>query len=445
MRMPVTTADPHIPSERVSAFECARRFTKPPRNVTMLTREFINDSLYNPAYGYFSKQALIFSPRKGFDFSAFRDSADFLKTIGRHYQEMESELDDVRNIPRQLWHTPTELLKPWYGYSVARHIINQYKAERDSRQHNEPLVVYEMGGGNGTLMVNVLDYIREQEPEIYNRMTYNLIEISTKLAKKQLRRQAHQSSVPHSNVNIINKSILDWSLRVDDPCFFVAMEVIDNFAHDVVRYDFETGEPYQAFVRVYDDGEFEEFYESVSDPLISDYLNTRASLTNPPYRSPALSSALYRRIRRQLPLAPNLTKPEFIPTQAFQFCRVLGKYFPRHRLVLSDFYKLPETVPNAVDAPVVQTRFSGVMVPCETYLVQPGWFDIFFPTNFELLKQMYDSICRKKPIPGSDLSLSRICTQHEFAKANAYLDKTRTRSGENPMLDFYENNKFLLS
>ncbi|KAJ1931355.1 hypothetical protein EC988_009817, partial [Linderina pennispora] len=152
--------------------------------------------------------------------------------------------------------------------------------------------------------------------------------------------------------------------------------------------------------------------------------------------TPAIPSSTYRTLRNWLPLPPNLTKAEFIPTQAFQFCRILSKYFPHHRLVLSDFFTLPDTVPNAVDAPVVQTRFSGAMVPCETYLVQPGWFDIFFPTNFELLSRMYDAVRGGK---------SRVCTQRQFAKENADLDKTRTRSGENPMLDFYENNKFLLS
>ncbi|KAJ2262153.1 hypothetical protein GGI01_001753 [Coemansia sp. RSA 376] len=447
LHMPATTADPNIPTRRVTAEYCAERFTTPPKNVTMLTRDFIGDSLYHPSYGYFSKQALIFSPKKGYNFAGFRDSADFLKTIGRQYEEIERELDDIRSIPRQLWHTPTEILKPWYGYSVAQHIVRQHKADQSGRPGGgSPLTVYEMGGGNGTLMMNILDHIREREPEIYSRMEYNLVEISPKLAKQQVSQQSRKHVVPHVNVNIINKSIFDWSTTEDRPCFFVAMEVIDNFAHDVVRFDYETGEPYQAFVRVYDDGEFEEYYEPVSDPLIRSYLGVRDSLVSPRHRSAALPPALYRRIRSQLPLAPNLSKPEFIPTKAFEFCKILGRYFPRHRLVLSDFYKLPDTLPGAVGAPVVQTRFNGSMVPCETYLVQPGWFDIFFPTDFELLCRIYDVECRRSlhTQPGEQTG-SIVCTQREFALENAALAQTRTRSGENPMLDFYENNKFLLS
>lgn len=433
MRMPATTADPTIPTQRVDAAYCAKNYTKSPRNVTMLTRDFIGDSLYNPAYGYFSKQALIFSPQTGYDFGSFRDSAQLLKTMGQQYEDIERELDDVRNIPRQLWHTPTEILKPWYGYSVANHIIKAYK--RDFA--GAPLVIYEMGGGNGTLMMNVLDYICEREPEIYSQMEYNLVEISTKLAKKQLHQHMRQQGTTHANVNIINQSILEWKRDEKRQCFFIAMEVIDNFAHDVVRYDYDTGMPYQAFVRVYGDGEFEEYYEPVQDPVIQDYLEVRSSLTEPRYQSPAIPSPWYRKLRSQAPFAPNMTKREFLPTTAFQLCRVLAKYFSNHKLVLSDFYKLPDTIPGAVDAPVVQTRFNNSMVPCETYLVQPGWFDIFFPTNFELLQRIYASVC--------DRPSSQVCSQRQFAKENADLAKTRTRSGENPMLDFYENNKFLLS
>ncbi|KAI9470200.1 S-adenosyl-L-methionine-dependent methyltransferase [Coemansia mojavensis] len=441
MHMPLTTADPEIPARRVTADYCARHFKTPPRNVTMLTRDFISDSLYNPAYGYFSKQALIFSPQKGYNFGEFRDSADFLSTMGRQYEEIEQELDDVRSIPRQLWHTPTEILKPWYGYSVARHIAQQYAEDRKNGVHNGPLVIYEVGGGNGTLMLNILDYLREYEPDMYNQTEYNLIEISPKLARQQLSRHASSSTL-HGNARIINQSILDWDKHENRPCFVVAMEVIDNLAHDVVRYDYQTDTPYQALVHVFDDGEFEEIYEQVYDPLIREYLATRAQAAKK-YRSPAQSSRLYRKLRSQLPLAPNLTRAEFVPTHAFRFVQVLGKHFPRHRIVLSDFYKLPDTVPNAVSAPVVQTRFDGTMVPCTTYLVQPGWFDIFFPTDFELLLQMYNHMCRTGA--SAPLGPARVCSQREFARKYAELPKTATRSGENPMLDFYENNKFLLS
>jgi SAM-dependent MidA family methyltransferase len=33
----------------------------------------------------------------------------------------------------------------------------------------EDFIIYEMGAGNGTLMCNIMDYLRDEEPEVYER------------------------------------------------------------------------------------------------------------------------------------------------------------------------------------------------------------------------------------------------------------------------------------
>lgn len=33
----------------------------------------------------------------------------------------------------------------------------------------EDLIIYEMGAGNGTLMANILDYIKKDHPDVYER------------------------------------------------------------------------------------------------------------------------------------------------------------------------------------------------------------------------------------------------------------------------------------
>jgi hypothetical protein len=126
------------------------------------------------------------------------------------------------------------------------------------------------------------------------------------------------------------------------------------------------------------------------------------------------------------------------------FFDTLYKSFPKHRLIISDFDSLPDTIPGYM-APVVQTRFNGGMVPCSTYMVQQGWFDIFFPTDFELLKDMHSYIGNINSISSTDDSRRMILTQRDFLKRNADLIETRTRSGEIPMLMFYKNFKFLLT
>lgn len=90
--------------------------------------------------------------------------------------------------------------------------------------------MYEMGGGNGTLALNILDYLRDEYPEVYERTQYKVIEISPNLASIQ-RERLH----PHSAcAQVINRSIFDWEETVSSPCFFVALEVIVSSSRDFV-------------------------------------------------------------------------------------------------------------------------------------------------------------------------------------------------------------------
>ncbi|ORY97046.1 S-adenosyl-L-methionine-dependent methyltransferase [Lobosporangium transversale] len=419
----------------ITAKDAAKNNTMPVA-VKMLVREFIDDSLYHPHYGYFSKQAVIFSPETDFDFERIRDNMQFLDIIAEKYKEIEDDMDVRDEIARQVWHTPTELFKPWYGYAIAKYIVTEYKL---NNYPHKDLIIYEMGAGNGTLMLNILDYIQQFEPSVYERTRYRIIEISKKLAQRQGERQeVRDVTKRHGCVEVINKSIFEWDTPVPDHCFFLGMEVLDNFSHDLIRYDSVTEEPLQGMVAIDEDGDYTEIYTPVQDPLIQRYLTIRKQSG---YKSPVLSRRFLRRLRNRLPFAPNMTAPEFIPTKLLLLLETLKNYFPQHRLVLSDFYTLPEAIPG-VDAPVVQTRYSGTMVPCSTYMVMPGMFDIFFPTNFELLRDIYQQVCR--PSLGMEKSV-KVQTQKQFLERYGDLEKTRTLSGENPMLMYYENNKMFLS
>jgi hypothetical protein len=164
---------------------------------------------------------------------------------------------------------------------------------------------------------------------------------------------------------------------------------------------------------------------------------------------------------------------------------ILSQQFPLHRLLLTDFSSLPDTI-EGYNAPVVQTRLKNIMVPCSTLAVHPGYFDIFFPTCFENLRDMYEMILSRpinrttKPSPMSSVATSlrlgadffssttlkygrrspldglastsglpvgqhqsAVYTHREFMEKYADVESTRLKSGENPMLDFYQNVKFL--
>ena len=236
-------------------------------------------------------------------------------------------------------------------------------------------------------------------------------------------------------------------------------------------------------------------YTSITDPLIKAFLKLRTRMSHPlPVSKLLRSSSILRKLYRSLPFAANMSTPEYIPTRMLSLLRTLRNHFPRHRLLLSDFSSLPDAIPG-INAPVVQTRYQKTTIPTSTLLVRPGSFDIFFPTNFEQLRDMYEYTIsrpptlshsssdeflplRSTPLTSHSLSLSlganyfsshhaktnrrspldgvasasglpvgerksSVFTHEEFMQTYADLDRTRLRNGENPMVEFYKNVKFL--
>lgn len=139
--------------------------------------------------------------------------------LGELYKENDSTQPSGLN-DRQMWHTPTELFNPWYGYAVANYIVQQFQ-----KKPSPKLLIYEVGAGNGSLMINILDYIKTHYADtLYPIVEYVIIEISPQLVAKQndlLKNGKHSGKG-----TVINKSVFDWDTVVDEPCFFLAMEVI---------------------------------------------------------------------------------------------------------------------------------------------------------------------------------------------------------------------------
>lgn len=247
-----------------------------------------------------------------------------------------------------------------------------------------------MGAGRGTLMLNILDHIRAVEPEVYERTKYKVIEISSNLASVQASSLAAtaESRGHRGKVEIINKSIFDWRDPVPSPCFFLAFEVFDNFAHDVLRYDLATEEPLQGTVLIDAEGDFYDFFAPVTDPTISRFLRLRHAATEGvyplPYYSPSglglpkrerWATRVARRMREGLrrKSGDGMSEPEYVPTRLMGFFETLERYFPNHQLLTSDFHALPEAIAG-LNAPIVQTRYQRRPVPVSTPLVGPDSF-----------------------------------------------------------------------
>lgn len=302
------------------------------------------------------------------------DSPAFERLLAQRYREFEDRLDEVEpDVARQLWHTPTELFRPYYGETIARYLVSNYKL---TLYPYHDLIIYEMGAGNGTMMSNILDFIRDTDYEVYQRTKYKIIEISPALADEQMKTlMGPLSAGGHlDHVEIINRSIFDWNTYVHSPCFFLALEVFDNFGHDTIRYDYKTELPQQGGVLIDEDGEFHEFYNNQIDPIAARFLRVRQAAARRPFPSP-LGHKLLRSIRPSMPFQQEFTLPEYIPTRLLQFFDVLSNYFPAHRLVASDFSALPDAVPG-LNAPVVQTRYMRRPVAVSTPFV---CFSSLFP------------------------------------------------------------------
>ena len=72
-------------------------------------------------------------------------------------------------------------------------------------------------------MVDIMTYLREEHPEVYECTKYTIIEISEALAEGQ-RKRVKENGL-EGKVVVENKDFFDWQGGGKDPCYFVALEV----------------------------------------------------------------------------------------------------------------------------------------------------------------------------------------------------------------------------
>lgn len=98
--------------------------------------------------------------------------------------------------------TPVETFSPHFSNALAKYVARESKAAASSSKASlgfgshsttaldsaQPLILYEAGGGTGTNALNVLNWLRREEPRIYDRTEYTIVEISERLAERQRER-----------------------------------------------------------------------------------------------------------------------------------------------------------------------------------------------------------------------------------------------------------------
>jgi Uncharacterized conserved protein len=80
--------------------------------------------------------------------------------------------------------------------------------------------------------MDILNYLREEYPEVYDRTRYNIIEISGNLVTLQ----KNKLCSAHPCVSVSHRSIFHWKVREPAPCFFLAVEVIVSIRCSFLRF-----------------------------------------------------------------------------------------------------------------------------------------------------------------------------------------------------------------
>eukprot|EP01043_Picozoa_sp_COSAG02_P031113 COSAG02_NODE_2015_length_10106_cov_9.031578_8_plen_261_part_00 len=137
--------------------------------------------------------------------------------------------------------------QPWYSYAVAQWILTDFRRATACSPTTAPtLRIVEAGGGAGTHARHVLDYLRDQAPDVYAAASYTDVELSAAMGQ---RATETVEQAGHRNFAVVAGDITDtrscWATAAgvggEELCYVILMEVLDNLPHDKVRFSHATG------------------------------------------------------------------------------------------------------------------------------------------------------------------------------------------------------------
>ena len=359
------------------------------------------------------------------------------------------------------WLTPSELFSPHYGRAVAAWVLEHHAGNVESGE----LAFVEVGAGRGTLAADVLDAVRARAPHLYARTTYTTLERSPTLAAVQEARVRgdgrHAGFVVHVG-DATERHV--WGPHDRAHTYILACEVLDNLAHDLVRWRQEgwwqvrvvggcgggggggrgtstkmVPLPSLASSPSPPGAPLCLVLEPATDPLVMRVLDVEASL---PPRPPTACSLVDTAVTWVLGSASAPDPAAYLPTEALALFDAAVAARPNHTLLAADFDALPSPEP-AMRAPVVAATRGGRAVDYPSILAAPpGGADIFFPTDFDLAAGLHAAAAVKAGCTPLAAAWPKAA---EFLAAHADLAATRTRSGWNPLLDDFDNTSVLLA
>ncbi len=398
-----------------------------------LVRDFIYDRLYNPRFGYFCK--------KDIQIGELRNHIEFKSMIG--YDDYKHFL--FNNYPENAWLTPSELFRPWYGFTIANYIHRVIKQLKLDPKSNKIRIV-EVGAGSGSALNSILVFFNNYEQALYNMLEYNVVEISPQMCQKTKEKfeKNHKKLLDRGNIRIINDDFLNYRVSPNSKefTFIIFLEVLDNMPHDKVFYCPESKDwKFQGMVEFNDKNLVQkpkEIQFPINDVLISETVLLYKELLESGYEENEEKTILEKLIKKTF--FQKNQKALFLPTYCLKMLKHLRDSVPNHHLIIADFDSLrsEQSSREGLNAPIVSKKLkkSHEKQDFENYLVKQGEADIFFPTNFYLLKNMYYEVCKKKSV---------FMKTHEFMNEFAKEKWAETRSGYNPLKEDFLNTSFLMT
>ncbi len=133
----------------------------------------------------------------------------------------------------------------------------------------------------------------------------------------------------------------------------------------------------------------------------------------------------------------------FLPTSCLALLDALAAARPAHRLVAADFDALPGVAIRGASAPLVASqRGGGATTDHGSYLLPRGAADIFFPTDFALLRALAkDARARAGAPPRRARALRSAEFMAEALAVGREWRACAAASGFNPLLAEFPNTR----
>ena len=413
----------------------------------LIMRDFVHYAMYHRKWGFYPK---LFRKYRELTTSGFFDPVPFGSLRSQHdYQVYVSKIHETT----PSFVTPTQLFQPYYGWALAEYLVGVMRAKYDP---SEPLVVYEFGCGTGVLALNILDFLAQHYPDIYDKCEFHLIEQNPALVQLIRNRMIHH----YHHVKIHNISALNWRELEPRRCVVLGLELLSSMPHDSVVWNGD-GTCAEAWFEFAQKDNLSSCYDrllELRDPVILRYLRylnwmqedsfhhlkvlclTGGRENISPSRwgtfEPNQQDPLYL-IATKMAVMNSPFRTAWIPTASMLMLEVVAQYFPRHHCFFADWSSVQSGIAG-FNGPICQYKMRlakdfYARRATETLNSNAGMVDICFPTNFSDFQTVYRGIC------GEHKEISNM-PHPEFWKTFGG-EKTSlytTKSGYNPLLEDFK-------